>query len=54
MANKIKEVVGAGVITGEKVGTIFKIAKEEGFAIPAVNVVGTNSIISVLEAASAS
>ncbi len=53
MVNKIKEAVGTGVITGEKTRTIFKIAKEEGFAIPAVNVVGTNSIISVLEAASA-
>ena len=40
-----------GVVTGEDVQTIFKVAKEKGFALPAVNVVGTNSINAVLEAA---
>ena len=40
-----------GVVTGEDVQTIFKIAKENEFALPAVNVVGNNSINGVLEAA---
>ncbi len=43
--------VGSGVISGEKLTKLFAIAKEEGFAIPAVNVVGTNSINAVLESA---
>ena len=43
--------VGSGVISGEKLTKLFSIAKEEGFALPAVNVVGTNSINAVLEAA---
>ncbi len=40
-----------GVVTGEDLQTIFKVAKENEFALPAVNVVGTNSINAVLEAA---
>ena len=43
--------VGSGVISGDKLTKLFKIAKEEGFAIPAVNVVGTDSINAVLESA---
>ena len=43
--------VGSGVISGEKLTKLFSIAKEEGFAIPAVNVVGTSSINAVLESA---
>ncbi len=43
--------VGSGVISGDKLTKLFSIAKEEGFAIPAVNVVGTNSINAVLESA---
>lgn len=48
---KILDVVKPGVVTGNDVQKIFSIAKENGFAIPAVNVVGTNSVNSVLEAA---
>jgi fructose-bisphosphate aldolase class II len=48
---KILDVVKPGVVTGKDVQKIFSIAKENGFAIPAVNVVGTNSVNSVLEAA---
>lgn len=48
---KILSSVGAGVVTGDGVAKLFEIAKEEGFAIPAVNVVGTNSINAVLESA---
>ncbi|HBB90241.1 MAG: class II fructose-bisphosphate aldolase [Bacteroidetes bacterium GWF2_49_14] len=48
---KILDVVKPGVVTGSDVQKIFSIAKENAFAIPAVNVVGTNSVNSVLEAA---
>ncbi len=51
MGTKILDVVEAGVVTGDDVSKIFQIAKEEGFALPAVNVVGTDSINAVLEAA---
>ncbi|KAB8155931.1 class II fructose-bisphosphate aldolase [Kordia sp. TARA_039_SRF] len=40
-----------GVATGDEVQEIFKLAKEKGFALPAVNVVGSNSINGVLETA---
>ena len=40
-----------GVATGREVQDIFKLAKEKGFALPAVNVVGSNSINAVLETA---
>ncbi len=40
-----------GVITGTKVQEVFKLAKAKAFAIPAVNVIGTNSINAVLETA---
>ncbi|MGB0980562.1 MAG: class II fructose-bisphosphate aldolase [Winogradskyella sp.] len=42
-----------GVATGKDVQNIFKLAKEKGFALPAVNVVGNNSINGVLETAAA-
>lgn len=40
-----------GVATGDEVQAIFKYAKEKGFALPAVNVIGSNTINSVLETA---
>ena len=40
-----------GVATGKEVQAIFNLAKEKGFALPAVNVVGSNSINGVLETA---
>ena len=40
-----------GVATGKEVQEIFQLAKEKGFAIPAVNVVGSNTINGVLETA---
>ena len=40
-----------GVATGREVQNIFKLAKEKGFALPAVNVIGSNSINGVLETA---
>lgn len=43
----------AGVLTGDQVGKLFAYAKEKGFAIPAVNVTGTDTVNAVLEAAAA-
>ncbi|MFD0993749.1 class II fructose-bisphosphate aldolase [Tenacibaculum geojense] len=40
-----------GVATGREVQEIFQLAKQKGFALPAVNVVGSNTINSVLETA---
>ncbi|MDQ2178224.1 class II fructose-bisphosphate aldolase [Marinifilum sp. D714] len=48
---RVLDVVKPGVVTGDDVQKLFQVAKEEGFAIPAVNVVGTNSINAALEAA---
>lgn len=47
MSHQIKP----GVATGREVQAIFKLAKEKAFALPAVNVVGSNSINGVLETA---
>tara|TARA_B100001093_G_scaffold442202_1_gene443778 strand:+ start:490 stop:1557 length:1068 start_codon:yes stop_codon:yes gene_type:complete len=43
--------IPSGVITGNKVQEVFKLAKEKAFALPAVNVIGSNSINTVLETA---
>ncbi len=40
-----------GVATGDEVQEIFKLAKEKGFALPAVNVTGSDTINGVLETA---
>ncbi len=40
-----------GVVTGEDYKTLLKACKDGGYALPAVNVVGTNSINAVMEAA---
>src|SRR3990167_7504602 len=42
-----------GVATGDQVQEIFRYAKEKGFAIPAVNVIGSSTINAVLETAAA-
>jgi len=51
MQEKVLDKLKAGVITGDDVITLFEIAKRNEFAIPAVNVVGTNTVNAVLEAA---
>ncbi len=51
MSDKILNQMEPGVIFGEDVKRVFEIAKNNNFAIPAVNVIGTNSINGVLEAA---
>jgi fructose-bisphosphate aldolase class II len=47
MAHNIKP----GVATGDEVQAIFTYAKEKGFALPAVNVIGSSTINAVLETA---
>ncbi|SFN07778.1 fructose-bisphosphate aldolase [Izhakiella capsodis] len=49
--SKIFDFVKPGVVTGDDVQKIFQVAKENKFALPAVNCVGTDSINAVLEAA---
>lgn len=51
MSKKVLDSLPCGVLSGDDVQKLFAIAKEEGFAIPAVNVVGTSTINAVLEAA---
>ena len=51
MAQKLLDVVKPGVVTGDDVQKVFSIAKQNKFALPAVNCVGTDSINAVLEAA---
>ncbi|NLC27201.1 MAG: class II fructose-bisphosphate aldolase [Campylobacteraceae bacterium] len=48
---KVLDVFKPGVVFGEEITKLYNHAKSEGFALPAVNVVGTNSINAVLEAA---
>ena len=43
--------IPTGVITGKQVQDVFKLAKAKSFAIPAVNVIGSNTINAVLETA---
>lgn len=49
----LSELVNSGFVCGEDVSVLFNYAKENQFAYPAVNVIGTNSINAALEAASA-
>lgn len=51
MSEKIFDKIKPGVVTGNDVQEVFRIARENAFALPAVNVVGTDSINAVLEAA---
>ena len=48
---KILDVIKPGVVSGDDLQKIFEIAKANGFALPAVNVVNTDSINGVMEAA---
>ncbi len=51
MPTKVLDLIKPGVVTGDDLQKLFAVAKEEGFAIPAVNVVGTSSLNAVMEAA---
>jgi fructose-bisphosphate aldolase class II len=48
---KIADNVSAGVVTGSDLQFIFRVAQENNFALPAVNVVGSSSVNAVMEAA---
>ena len=41
----------AGVLSGEEVRAVFQDAQKNRYALPAVNVIGSNSINAVLESA---
>jgi len=49
----ILELVKPGVVSGDDLQKLLQAAKQSGFALPAVNVVNTNSVNAVLEAAAA-
>lgn len=51
MTTESKTRLKPGVVTGEDYRTLVQAAKEGGYIIPAINVVGTNSVNAVLEAA---
>jgi fructose-bisphosphate aldolase class II len=51
MSEKLSSIVKPGVATGDDVQTIFEFAKSAGYALPAVNCVGSNSVNCVLETA---
>ncbi|MFT7878842.1 MAG: class II fructose-bisphosphate aldolase [Sulfurimonas sp.] len=51
MSRRVMDEIPAGVVTGDNLTKLFQIAKEEGFALPAVNVVSTMSVNAVMEAA---
>jgi fructose-bisphosphate aldolase class II len=51
MSTKILDIVKPGVVSGSDLQKVLGAAKEIGFAIPAVNVVSTNTINAVMEAA---
>ncbi len=50
---KVLDVIKPGVVTGNDLQMLFKVAKENQFAMPAVNVVSSGSVNAVLEAAKA-
>jgi len=45
--------IKSGVVTGKAVQELFQLAKDKGFALPAVNVIGSNTINTVMETAKA-
>lgn len=51
MSEHIFDKVKPGVVTGDDIQEVFRIARANAFAIPAVNVVGTDSVNAVLQAA---
>lgn len=53
MSVKVLDYVKPGVVTGDDVSKVFEIAKANEFALPAVNVVSTDSVNAVMEAARA-
>ena len=50
MSQKLLDVVKPGVVAGADLQKLFEVAKANKFALPAVNVISTDSINAVLEA----
>ncbi len=51
MSKRVRDILKPGVVSGSDMQKLFAIAKEQNFALPAVNVVGSNSINAALESA---
>ncbi|MCG8453966.1 MAG: class II fructose-bisphosphate aldolase [Spirochaetales bacterium] len=51
MSQKVLDHIKPGVVFGDDLNKLFEICKSEGFALPAVNCVNTESVNGVLEAA---
>jgi fructose-bisphosphate aldolase class II len=51
MSERIFDKVKPGVVAGSDVQEVFRIARANGYALPAVNVVGTDSVNAVMQAA---
>lgn len=51
MAQKLSEIIKPGVVTGDDVQKVFEFCKQHKCALPAVNVINTDTINAVLEAA---
>ena len=51
MESKLSDFLQPGVISGEKLQALFSYAKAHQFALPAVNVVGSDSVNAAMEAA---
>ncbi len=51
MSQKLSDIVSAGVVTGDDVQKIFAFCKANNMALPAVNVISSDSINAVIEAA---
>jgi len=49
--NTMSKLIKSGVATGDEVQAIFQLAKEKGFALPAVNVTSSSTVNGVMEAA---
>ena len=47
----MSKVIKSGVATGDEVQSIFHLAKEKGFALPAINVTSSSTVNGVMEAA---
>ena len=47
----MNQTIPSGVLIGNQVQEVFNLAKEKAFALPAVNVIGSNTINAVLETA---
>ncbi len=48
---RVLDIIKKGVVSGQDMQKLFEMAKEQNFALPAVNVVGSNSVNAALEAA---